>query len=177
MPKEDLTLEELRRQKKREYDRSYYQKNKEKIIAQTKERYLRDRDRKLAYAREYRQKNREKIYAKYRERYNSDPEYREKRLKLRRVWWERRREAYRQFKIALGGTCTFPGCIESDLEFLVPHHKYRKREKASSFVNSKELTMWMKGGIIPKDVVLMCSNHHLKLENMIARGEADVSAP
>jgi len=178
-PKETLTPEELRRQKRREYLREYYRKNKGKICVQQRENYLRNRDRELTKAREYYQKNRERICTKFKERYHSDPKYREEYLNMRKMWREKnrekmkyyneeRREALVKLKIALGGKCTV--CGNDDLDVLVPHHPNGKGEKGRCFTNTKEFRDWVRYGIILK-VVLMCANHHLKFETAKARGE------
>lgn len=185
-----ISKDELRRQKQREYNRRYYQKNREKCKAQAQEYYWRNRDKLLAEAREYYQKNRDRICAELRERYHSDPVYKEKeqsRLKMRyhsdpefrekrrasfKSWWAKRREAYERFKKEYGGKCSV--CGNNDLDVLVPHHPDGRRgEKYKPFIFSKELTNWIKYGIKP-NVVIMCANHHLKLSTAEARGEGDI---
>jgi len=192
VPKEALTPEEIRRQKHREYMKEYYQKHREKISAQAKERYLRSMDRRLAYNHEYYQKNRDKMLAEMREyyrrkrdellakdrefyqknrerilaekkeRYHSDPKY---RIRARK-YGEELREEYKRFKIEFGGKCSV--CGESDLDKLTEHHPNRKEEKGVGFIHTKEFRDWLRFGIKP-NVFLMCASCHLKLEIMIKR--------
>jgi len=158
VPNAALTPEELRYQKRIEYSREYYQKHREE---------------QLSYHHEYYQKNRERIREKFKERYHSDPAFRENRLNRVKIWYtenkgkrgrylEKRREAFRELKIVLGGKCTFNGCEERDLDILEPHHPDGKKEGADSFLKSSELTKWIKYRIIP-NVVLLCPTHHQKL--------------
>jgi len=155
-------------QKHREYMKEYYRRNREKVRTQHSEYYWRNRDRLLESKREYYQKNRERIREKFKERCDSDSEYRERQVKIQRMWWEKRREALKELKIVLGGKCKV--CGESDLDVLQPHHPDGKERRGRSFINSKEFGDWVKHRIIP-GVILLCANHHQKLHITEARGE------
>ena len=61
-PPEDLD-------KRREYDLKYYQENREKIIARSKEWADSHKEQKRASSRRYYQRNREELQRKRRERY------------------------------------------------------------------------------------------------------------
>jgi len=143
MPKEALTPEELHRQREREYNKKYYQENKERL----KER-----------AKEY-----------WRNRYYSDPEYRAKIIEAVRKAQSKNREAYKRFKIEYGGKCTV--CGNDNLKVLDPHHPDGKKER-KRFILSKEFRDWVKYGIKP-NVILLCANCHRELHTAEAHMEAN----
>jgi len=154
------SIDEIHRQKHREYQKKYYQNNKDKQRG-----YMR------TYMRKYRQEKKEE-FRKYkkewaRERYHSDPEFRRRLLEAKHKARLKRREDYNRFKIEFGGKCSI--CGEDDLDVLETHHPDRRGEKQVLFIHTKEFRDWMKNGIKP-DAFLMCSNHHRKLHILETRG-------
>jgi len=166
-------LEELRRQKsrewKKEYNKNYYQIHKEELKEFARNHYQKNKEKFKEYKRKYRQDNkvRERERERLRERYHSDPEFRAKNLESSHKRNLKLQEDYKRFKIEYGGKCTV--CGEYDLDVLEPHHPDGKNE-GGRFIKSKEFRDWLNYGIKP-NVVLMCANHHGKLHILKARGE------
>ncbi len=87
-PKEVLDYIEVKKAKRKEYQRRYYQKRKEKVLAYAKEwrlrnpdkRYERDTEKNIEYMRKYYKNNREKVIKK-----SSDYYYRKKAELLKGV--------------------------------------------------------------------------------------------
>jgi hypothetical protein len=98
------------KEKIREYQKKYYEKNKDKINARIKERYdsdeeyreyrkklalddyHKDIDKKRIERREYYQENKDKINAERKERYHTDPEYRQKVLNIRKAYYYKNKD-------------------------------------------------------------------------------------
>jgi len=154
-------IDEIRLQKKREYNREhhkgYYQKNKEKIKENKRKCYQENKEEKRERTRNYQ-----------RSRYHSNPEVRRKKLEDSHKRHLEEVEDFKRFKIEFGGKCRV--CGDGNLDHLIPHHPHGKEEKAVDFIHSKEFREWRKSGTKP-DVVLMCANHHLEYETAKSRGE------
>jgi len=86
-----------KKQRKKEYDRKYYEKNEEK---------LKEQQRKYYEKPEYKEKM--KVYRK---NWRRNPEYRERRLELGR-------------KDKIGTVCQFDGCEIDDIDMLMIHHLF-----------------------------------------------------
>ena len=71
-------VEMSRHEKQLEYHRKWYAENRERVLAQRRERYRRDpkvQEKEIIAYKKWYAENRERILAKRRERYKSDPEY------------------------------------------------------------------------------------------------------
>lgn len=66
--------------------KTYYEKNKEKILRKKKENYYKNRESKIQYSRDYYNKNKDKIL--------SDPEYKEKARIRSKKYRDENREKY-----------------------------------------------------------------------------------
>jgi len=151
-----------------EHNRKYYQEHKDKLREDAKRYYQDHREEVREYRRKYRQEHKEK-FKDYQKNYFQ--KNREKFRESARRGHLKDLEHYRRFKIEFGGKCVV--CGESDLNVLEVHHPDRRvEEKGVSFVQTKEFKRWVNDGIKPR-VVLLCSNHHQKLEIAIAHGEPD----
>ena len=104
----------------REYNRSYYQKNKEKLKEQALENYYANREEKLAYQKEY----------EYNRRRN-DPEHAQRCLERGKGYYKKNRAFLIDY---LGGKCTSCGTTEN-LEF---DHKDPKQKSFSISPNLKQ---------------------------------------
>lgn len=80
---------------KRAYRREWYQRNREKVLAQQREKRQADPDRTREDARIYRERNRERINAAARARYRRDPQARRAMLDSNRAWAQANQERVR----------------------------------------------------------------------------------
>ncbi|MHB1909731.1 MAG: hypothetical protein ACYCQJ_12820 [Nitrososphaerales archaeon] len=67
LEQQTVSVNDLLRQRKVEYDREYYQRNKDKLSAQKREYRQRNKDKLSAQQREYYQRNKDKLSAQKRE--------------------------------------------------------------------------------------------------------------
>ena len=65
---------EIEHERRKEYCREYWKRNKEKLSAQNKERYIADRDRRLEALKQYRKEHGEEVRQKDREYYARNAE-------------------------------------------------------------------------------------------------------
>lgn len=153
-------------EEKREYNREYYQKNREILLAaqhayddanqearrlRDREYYLKNRERRLAENKEYRRKNWARIYARQLQWQRENPE----RVNLKsRLCRRRLRE---EVFAAYGGVCEC--CREDDLDFLEIDHLLGGGNKHRKELGSNaKLYGWLRANKYPQEFRILCSN-------------------
>ena len=104
-------------EKRKEYDREYRQKNKDKIAEQMKEWRLKNKDKRLEYQKEYREKNKDKVKEYYQTYKEYHKEYQKKYSKTEQGIKSTRISSWRK-KPKNGGL----GLIEPDIDELYEHY-------------------------------------------------------
>jgi len=178
-----ITLE--RKKKKNEYNKRYYEKNKEEIAKRAKEYYYKNKEERIAYNKKYYENNKEKISKQKREyqkeyrqrpevkkqRRKSDKRYREKNKeelsRKQKIWAKNNRDklalSYKRLRIKrkiewvtmLGGKCE--RCGFNDIRALHFHHKTPEDKENTIEWYRKKFRIKIEEGKIE----LMCSNCHL----------------
>jgi hypothetical protein len=113
---------------RKEYDKEYYQKNKEKIKEQRKKSYEKNKEKNNEYSKNYRQKNKEKI-KEYEENYRQ--ENKEKIKERDKEYNQKMKElVYNHYS---NGVIECACCGEKEIDFLSIDHihndggKHRKK--------------------------------------------------
>lgn len=137
---------------KKERWNNYYQKNKEKILEQSRKRYAENREKSIARVKEYYQKNKEKKRSYDYARTHEPGFYKKLYEKTRREMCD-----------AYGGHCVC--CGETIWQFLTVHHKNNDGNEHRKTVPSHKLLRWLKKNKYPDGFELLCWNCHMSLSN------------
>jgi hypothetical protein len=162
------------RQSKKEYDRAYRERNRERLRAQQRRYREQNRERIRVRQREHYDSNREQILAQQREYYDSN---REQILGRRREYYDsnrerlraRRREVRMQARAKLvdekGGRCAH--CGETDTQVLCFHHhpisRAELRRRGHVVLRSASFELPSVQVDIRKNTILLCANCHARV--------------
>jgi hypothetical protein len=143
------------KQRKAEYDRQYYARNRERLRAANKAYYEKHAEELREYQHKYREQNYEKCLAanraagkKWRD---ANPE--ESRAQSKKYGWKLKLEVI----AAYGGKCTC--CGEATPEFLGIDHIYGGGRKHRAVLRGHRFYYWLKQQGFPKDEYqLHCHN-------------------
>jgi hypothetical protein len=140
------------KERKKEYDKKYFEKNQERLIAKSKKYHQDNLERIKLQRKEYRQRNRELILARKKEDYEKNKDKRREHRK------EYRAKVMQRFlsTFKLGKCCSVCGYKEYP-EILQFHHKGDK-----SF-NISTIRKMVKSELLEKEIkkcTLLCPNCH-----------------